>query len=285
MPEKAAEKAGQPIRYPSADELRAEADEEPPAILLTVSGETGTPVRVITGPVEKGLQRVAWDLRAPAHQLPPNRPRGELEELFGDPPVGPYLVPGKYSVTLSQRVGGVVTQLAGPAAFNVALDPLVTYSAADQSARWQFQEKLQALRRDVAGALELANATSTRLDAIRKALDATPAAPRTLHDQARALQRRLVATLVELQGDRRLGARSVPTPVAISERANTISSELNRTLGRQTTTHEQQFQIASELFGAQRAALRQLVETDVPAIERELERLGAPYTPGRVPRN
>ena len=89
---------------------------------------------------------------------------------------------------------------------------------------------------------------------------------------------------MELQGDRALGARSVPTPVAISERANTISGELNRTLGRQTATHEQQLQIASELFAAQRAALKTLVETDVPAIERELDRLGAPYTPGRVPR-
>jgi hypothetical protein len=73
--------------------------------------------------------------------------------------------------------------------------------------------------------------------------------------------------------------------VAISERANTISSELNRTLARPTMTHEQQYQIASELFAAERAKLKTLVETDVPAIERELERLGAPYTPGRIPRD
>jgi len=90
--------------------------------------------------------------------------------------------------------------------------------------------------------------------------------------------------VVAVQGDRALGARSVPTPVAISERANSISGELNRTLGRPTTTHEQQVQIASELFVAQRSALKGLVETDVPAIEKELERLGAPYTPGRIPR-
>ena len=73
-------------------------------------------------------------------------------------------------------------------------------------------------------------------------------------------------------------------PVAISERANTISGELNRTLARQTGTHEQQLQIAGELFVIERAKLKTLVETDVPAVERELERLGAPYTPGRVPR-
>jgi photosystem II stability/assembly factor-like uncharacterized protein len=283
--EKAAEKTARPIRYPTPDELRAEAEEEPPAVLLTVSNSGGTPVRVMTGSVAKGLQRVAWDLRAPAHQLPPNRPRGEVEELFGDPLVGPYVIPGKYTVALAQRVGGVVSQLAGHMSFNVIIDPHAAASTADQAARWEFQEKLQVLRRDLAGALELATSTNTRLDAIKRALDATPSAPRALHDQARALQKRLTAIRVELQGDRALGARSVPTPVAISERANSISSELQRTLSRPTTTHEQQYQIASELFSAQRSTLKQLIEVDVPAIEKELERLGAPYTPGRVPGN
>jgi photosystem II stability/assembly factor-like uncharacterized protein len=283
--EKAAEKAGRPMKYPTADELRAEADEEAPAMLLTVKDASGTPVRVITGPVQKGLQRVAWDLRAPAHQLPPNRPRGEIEELFGDPLVGPYVVPGRYSVSLAQRVGGVVKELGAPITFNVAMDPQSAHLAADQNARWEFQQKLQALRRDIAGSLELATSMNTRLDSIRKALDQTPAAPRALHDQARALQRRLGEIRVQLEGDRRLGSRAGPQPVAISERANTISGELNRTLARQTTTHEQQLQIASELFTAEREKLRTLVETDVPAIEKELERLGAPYTPGRVPRD
>jgi photosystem II stability/assembly factor-like uncharacterized protein len=282
--EKAAEKAGRPVRYPTAEELRAEAAEEAPAILLTVTDSTGKPVRVVTGPVDKGVQRVAWDLRAPAHQLPPNRPRSEIEELFGDPLVGPYVVPGKYTAMLSQRVGGVVTDLSAPVGFNVVMDPRAGHTVQDQTARWQFQEKLQVLRRDIAGALELAGSTNSRLDAIRRALDNTPAAPRALHDQARELQRRLAAILIELQGDRALRARNEATPVAISERANTISSDMNRTLARPTTTHERQLQIASELFAEQRARLRALVETDIVAIERELDRIGAPYTPGRVPR-
>jgi hypothetical protein len=117
-----------------------------------------------------------------------------------------------------------------------------------------------------------------------RALDVTPAASQALRTQTRVLRQRLSAILVELRGDRALGSRSVPTPAAISERVNTISSEETRTLGRPTTTHEQQFRIASELFAAQRALLRTLIETDIPAVERELERLGAPYTPGRVPR-
>jgi photosystem II stability/assembly factor-like uncharacterized protein len=277
--EKAADKAGQAIRYPTPEELRAEAAEEAPAILLTISDASGTPVRVITGATGKGIQRTAWNLRAPAHQLPPNRPRGEAEELFADPLVGPFVVPGKYSAALSQRVGGVVTRLSGPQAFTIVLDPLSPYTPADQAARWEFQQKLQALRRDVSGSLELADSTTTRLDAMKRALDATPAAPQALHEQARALQKRVSAILVALRGDRSLGSRSVPTPTGISERVNTISSEQARSLGRPTTTHEQQYQIASELFASQRALLRTLVDTDVAALARELERAGAPYTP------
>jgi photosystem II stability/assembly factor-like uncharacterized protein len=277
--EQAAEKAGRPIHYATAEELRAEASEEAPTMLLTVTDSAGTPVRVLDGPVGKGLHRVTWDLRAPAHQLPPNRPRGELDELFGDPLVGPYVVPGEYRITLAQRVGGVVTPLGGPVPFKVLIDPQGAQTAADHAARWQFDEKLQALRRDVAGTLDLAESTATRLQAIVKALNATPAAPNALHERARALQRSLDGILVELRGDRSLGARSVPTPVAISERVNTISGELNRTLSRPTGTHERQYQIALELFGPQRAALRQIADTDLPAIQREIERLGGPYTP------
>ena len=89
----------------------------------------------------------------------------------------------------------------------------------------------------------------------------------------------MTAILVALRGDRSLGARSVPVPAAISERVNNISGEQQRSLGRPTTTHEQQYQIASELFTLQRALLKTLVDTEVAALARELERAGAPFTP------
>jgi photosystem II stability/assembly factor-like uncharacterized protein len=281
--EKVAEKAGQPIRYPTPDELRAEAAEEAPAILLTVMDSAGKAIRVIPGTTTKGTQRVAWDLRMPTHVLPSTRPLSEEDRIFDEGTPGPYVIPGKYSVMLAQRVGGVVTQLAGPVSFNVVMDAQGVQTLADHQARWQFQEKLQNVRRQIAGTLDLANATTQRLDAMRRALDLTPSAPKALHDQVRALQKRTADILAELSGDRSLGSRSVPEPVSISERVNGISSGQNRSLGRATTTQEQQLTLASELFGAELTKLRQVVETDVPALERELERAGAPYTPGRVP--
>ena len=42
-------------------------------------------------------------------------------------------------------------------------------------------------------------------------------------------------------------------------------------------------EVAAELFAAELGKLRQLVETDLPALERGAEQFGAPWTPGRVP--
>jgi photosystem II stability/assembly factor-like uncharacterized protein len=275
--EQAAEKAGQPIAYPTAEQLRAEADEEPPAILLTVRDSSGTPVRIVDAPAKQGFQRVAWDLRLPAHVLPPNRPRGEESEFFGGGPTGPYAVPGEYSVTLSQRVGGVATQLAGPVRFKVVLDPQVPLTLADEQARGQFQAKLQNLRRTLAGALALASATQDKLNRMRTALDLAPAAPATLGTQVRAAAQKLTGILIALQGDRSLGEKSDPQPMSISERVNTISGEEGRTLAPPTATHVQQFGLATDLFAAQWAALSALAETDVPALEKALQAAGAPW--------
>ena len=281
--EKAADKAGKPIEYPSFDALRAEAEEEAPAVLLTISDESGAPIRTLTGPATAGFQRVAWDLRLPLHTLPRAPRPGEDEDDFFGGQSGPYVIPGNYSVSIAQRVGGVVTPLGGPVSFKVTLDPQSPLTMADHKARAEFTAGYQSLRRSVAGALEVANATTTRLDQLKRALDGTPAAPRALHDNVRAAQKRLGAILIAMRGDTAIAQRSEATPESISERVNGIGFELNRTLAPATGTHRHQVEIAKGLFTDELAKLKTLVETDIPAIERDAEAAGAPWTVGRVP--
>jgi hypothetical protein len=283
--ERAAERANQPIRYPTADELRAEAAEEAPALLVTVSDESGKPIRTFSGTNSRGINRVAWDLRYPPHQLAAVRQGDDDEEGgggFGGGASGPYVVPGKYSVSLAQRVGGVVTPLAGPASFSVTLDQTGGVTLADHQARGAFQAKVQELRRQMTGSTELATATSQKLGQIRRALDQTPGAPGAMQDKVREYIKRLAAIQVELSGDRSLGSRSDPAPTSIASRLQTASGHLGRTLQRPTATAEEQVRIVEELFAVQQAKLRQLVTTDIPALEREVEAAGAPYTAGRV---
>src|SRR5262249_48351784 len=100
----AAEKKAESPRYPTKEELRAEAEEEAPVILLTIADAEGREVRTLTGPVTAGFHRVSWDLRDPAAALPRPRPPDAEEDVFGEGPAGPLVMPGKYSLTLSKRL-------------------------------------------------------------------------------------------------------------------------------------------------------------------------------------
>jgi hypothetical protein len=48
-----------------------------------------------------------------------------------------------------------------------------------------------------------------------------------------------------------------------------------------TTTHKREYQIALELFTDLRQRTDTLLESDLARIEKEMEKIGAPWTPGR----
>ncbi|HEV3202972.1 MAG TPA: hypothetical protein VGY77_01255, partial [Gemmataceae bacterium] len=60
--EKEAAKKNANAPYPNPDQLRAEADEEAPVILVNVADSSGHVIRTLTGPVTKGFHRASWDL-------------------------------------------------------------------------------------------------------------------------------------------------------------------------------------------------------------------------------
>jgi hypothetical protein len=273
--EQAAEKAGRPITYPTPDELRAEAEEEAPVTLVRINDAAGREVQTFTGPNGKGMHRVAWDLRTAGPSAPGAGGRGGGS--------GPYVRPGTYSATLWQRVGGVESQLAGPVTFAVKLDPDGTATVADQDARWTFFQEWLALSKRVNGAAQLASETADRLEQMRRAIDATPNAPRALGDTVRALEKRLDSTSIALRGDVALARRSEPTPVSIQSRVGGIAGDLSGTLGPPTSTDREQMSIAATLLAPQLAALRSIVEQSIPPLERGMNAAGVPWTPGRVP--
>ena len=61
------------------------------------------------------------------------------------------------------------------------------------------------------------------------------------------------------------------------------SSPTRGTTGRPTRTALEQYQIASGELAVEVPKLRKLIETDLKAIEKQLDAAGASYTPGRLP--
>ncbi|MFL5330827.1 MAG: VPS10 domain-containing protein [Gemmataceae bacterium] len=273
--------------YPPKEQLRAEAEEEAPAIVLTISDSEGNTVRVIHGPVTAGVHRVNWDLRIPSVNLPRQRPADveveSDEDFFELSPGGPYVAPGKYSVSMSQRVGGVVTALAGPVDFQVKYVGFGELKEADRKESHEFQKQVIKLMRDLTATQGISNDITTRLEAIKTALDTTPNAPAESRTRVRTLIADHRNTLRLLNGDSILANRNENVPTSIAQRVGTAAGANQTIVAKPTGTQREQFAIARKELDEQAAVAKKRLETDVKELEKLLDQLGAPYTPGRVP--
>jgi hypothetical protein len=184
-------------------------------------------------------------------------------------------------VTLAKRIDGVVTPLPGSQSFEVA--PEGPASREDRSALADFNDKLARLQKALTATQQSATEARTRLDAIRRAIDGTPSLPLKLREQTVSLERALEEINRVLNGDRVIASHNEGVPASIAEHVQAAGSPVRTTTGKPTKTAQEQYQIASDLLAAEIPKLRKLVETDIKALEKQLDAAGAPPTPGRLP--
>jgi photosystem II stability/assembly factor-like uncharacterized protein len=283
--EKKTVKEGGAISYPPWDALRAEDREEPPAIVLTVLDDAGNIVRRITGPVDAGFHRVAWDLRYPPADPASTEPFSYRDDdVFSSPPVGPMVSPGTYRVSVAARVDGHLTPIGEPQAFQAA--PLGTASmpAPDYAATLQFEEKTARLQRAVLGASEAARDLRKQLTLIGRAVEDSPRADAALAADVRRIENRVRDLQVALDGDGVVRRYSEPTPASIVERVQGIVAGHWTATSGPTATHRRAYQIAGEMFVPVLEQLRAIVDVDMKGLGDRLDAAGAPWTPGRIPR-
>ncbi len=276
-------KAGGDTPYPTWDALRAEDREEAPVVMLTVKDEAGSVVRRISGPTGAGFHRVAWDLRYPPTS--PTDPTATLdpENLWSALPVGPLAAPGKYSVTLTLTAGTSDTTI-GTQTFEVVPITNTAVTAQQRAADLAFQHAVGRLQRAVLGSVEVAQAARRQLELAKHATVDTPKADAALMAEVRQLDNRLRDVLIQLNGDHVVARTNEPTPPAIVDRVQTVVGGMLASTVPVTGTQRENYRIAAEAFGPVLEQLRVIVEVDMKALGDKLEAVGAPWTPGRVPR-
>ena len=278
--EKKVDKEGGEMPFAAIADLRAEAAEEDPALIFTVADSEGNVVRRLTTKGEAGIHRIAWDLRYPS-AVPTSLKPHEVDP-FSPAPTGPMVVPGRYTVSLAERVGGKVTPLGQPQTFEASGAGPVP--AGDRAALLAFEQKTARLQRAVQGAGDLIDEVRDRLDHIKLALLDTPGKDTTaLGNEARAIEARLREIDTALRGDRVAARYQMPTAPSISDRVDNIVGTQWTATSMPTGTSVDAYAVASDEFEVQLAALKTLVEKDLRGLEERMEKQGAPYTPGRVP--
>ena len=142
-------------RTETAEGDRPDAKEKK-LVKIEILNSAGTVIRKMDGPMEKGINRVAWNLRGDGFKRPQLAPTPRNEEFA---PQGPEVLPGKYTVRIKmgkQEVSETVEVLP---------DPRVAVDAAARQQKYEMTMK-------VGSRLEIAAEAVDRIQKTRKAIEA-----------------------------------------------------------------------------------------------------------------
>ena len=238
----------------------------------------GSVVRRLTGPGEAGFHRVAWDLRYPLTDAVTSL---EPTESWM-PRFGPLSAPGTYTVTLAQRVAGVVTPLGEPQSFEVKQMKQGTLPGSSPETMVAFVRELAETQRQVQGVGEIFATTGEQLKLIKHALLQSTVSDSSLDDEVRALEQRLFDLRQLAFGNELQSTLGEPVPHTIERRLSAAAIGTMMSTYGPTPNHRQTLDIAQEELAEVKAALAQLVDVDLPAFEAKLEDAGVPWTKGRA---
>ncbi len=276
--EKEADKKKSDIRIPSIEELKAEENEESPYYLFRILDQQGREVRKLKAPATEGLQRLVWDFRYPSPW--PVRNQGNA---FDNKRSGAWAVPGTYTLRLSRVVDGTETVLPEEITFNTVVLNNSSLPPSDRIALSSFQQKVSDLSRTANGASQACEDLTDQVKIIRDVLKATPGSTESFLKQTRDLLDKLEAISIKLDGDPLLAKRNMNQTPSITERINDVVWSIYGSTSAPTQTMEDAWKLCREALLPILQDLKRIQETDIRMLQDELERLGAPWTPGRVP--
>jgi photosystem II stability/assembly factor-like uncharacterized protein len=219
---------------------------------LTVTDPAGRTVRELSGPAERGINRVLWDLRSEGSRSSQS---------------GPLVEPGAYRVAVSVDGREATTTVT------VEPDRLLNINIAQREARRRDLDRLlevqKAADEGAAAAdslVERLDALSTGLDALSTRLDAagTVDSVRTQLSEALTEARETAAEFNRLGGS-----------------VNGLYNQVNGWPHEPTTTQRREIERRARELEAARASLTALVERSIPALDRAIGTLRLRVPAGR----
>jgi photosystem II stability/assembly factor-like uncharacterized protein len=265
--------AGKDAPYPSWEDLKAEDREVGPSRWLTIRDAAGNVVRKIPTSTDKGMVRTTWDFRHAGGT------GGGRRRSAG---AGPIAVPGKYTAEISQMVEGNVTEVLPKVEFEIEPLTFGDTTEINRQAILEFSKQVLKLANAVSAATQQASEASEHLAAIEALTKSAAEVDPALWKEIRALQLRLLNVQEKFSGDPTRTRRNEDAMPGLQSRlANSMMGAMGSTTGP-TGTHRRQYEIAGEEFDAALVELNQLLGTDIPALLKKLDDVGAPWTPGRA---
>ncbi|WP_372649795.1 glycosyl hydrolase [Draconibacterium sp.] len=275
-------KEGKPIPQPTWRELQLEGQQEKTHLIFTIYDNDGNVIDQFTKAPSKGVSRVNWNM---TYAATANARISDKYNPITSSGRGIMVMPGTYKVGMKLWHEGELTELVEPVSFSCKKLNNTVLPAEDYNENVEFAEKVNRLALAVVGTNRMIGETTAKVEKIKQAIYATPGASQELMDKARAIGVELEALNFKMDGvpAKASWEEIPPAEVPLNNRLSIITyTHMGSTTGI-TTTEKQAYEILKEEFPPVLDALKNIVENKVPALEAELNKMNAPWTPGRLP--
>ncbi|MHC1708379.1 MAG: WD40/YVTN/BNR-like repeat-containing protein [Bacteroidales bacterium] len=276
--EKDLDKKGEKITIPSWDDLRKEDTEEQAYLLFTVLDDKKQPVRKLKAAATEGVNRISWDFRYPSFN-----PVSGNNQPFENNRSGAFAVPGTYSVKLSKVDNGIETPLQAEASFNTVILNNSSLPPADRLVLGEFQLQVADFSRVIHGCNKELQLMQDRIKAMREALNYTLKADSGIINKAKDLADELRMLSNRMNGDPTLSQRNENQPPSITSRINDVIYGIYGSTSAPTQSMKDNLQVAIQEFEPVYARLKAISDNEIARLEQQMDELGSPWTPGRLP--
>jgi photosystem II stability/assembly factor-like uncharacterized protein len=279
--EKEKQEKGEDVKHPTYETLKSELEEPEAYLLFTITDGQGNVVRKLKADVKKGVNRIVWDFRYTPF-IPVSLEPFDDSVPWVEADKGFMVVPGKYFVSLSKFQDGIFTELVHTKEFNCITLNNTTLPAEDKLALDVFNKKVAELTRSVTGADAYRKELVDKLAYLKKAVMDGANVKASVFEKIVSIELDLKELNKKLNGDNLRRRYEGAVPSSVKDRVNLITWALWSTTAAPTTTFIKSYDDAASKFDEILMSLKSIVG-GIKQIENELEKSGAPYTPGRFP--
>jgi photosystem II stability/assembly factor-like uncharacterized protein len=272
---------GEKIPQPSYEALQAEEREIKPYLIFTITDESNNVIKQIYKSASKGVNKVNWNYTYSGVS--------PVSTTSFDPistgRSGIMAMPGTYKVALAMYAKGEVKELATPVSFVCKPLDIVTFPSTSNSAKLAWLKEASDYARTVYGTMNYTNELLNRTNAVAQALQNTPASTIEMKKEAARIILELEKINFRFRGpSAKASSEEIPpTDVPLGDRLGEIAINSYSQSGNISQIAKDQLTILKADFPPVLESATKAGE-DLQKLEKQLDVIKAPWTPGRVPK-
>jgi photosystem II stability/assembly factor-like uncharacterized protein len=276
---------GDPIPQPSIADLDAESKEIKPYLIFTIKDESNNIVKRLYKAASKGVNRIVWNFTyesiSPVTVTKYDPIAGPAGRRGGS---GIQAMPGKYEVSMALFAGGEIKDLTGPEQFICTPLGLSSFVTTDQKDKYAWIDEASDYSRDIYSTMSYTAELVNKINAVMQAIHQTPMATPDMMHEAERIDNELDKIMFAFNGPEAKASEEElpPMDMPLSKRLGEMASASYGTSGDISIIAREQLDIIKSEFPSLLERVKKTGE-DLQKLDKQLDAVKAPWTPGRVP--